>query len=353
MILWIASNLFVTMVSKIATWEDIGSYYGFASLCKWDCWWFASILDSGYDIHRHSDLTANWPFHPLHPLAAYPLHHWLKLSTPLSLIVASKIALLLGIYGFLLMLGDRIESTADEFMAGSLVAFNPYIIYAHAGYSEALYFALLTLAFYFARRQWWIGSGIMGGLVSATRMVGASFAVSYVIMALGRSLWRRLDWPKIIGLTLCPMGGLLYMLYLYRHTGEPLALFHVHVAWVGSHYGNPILAIWKPLREHHWPRVWALMTIAAFFACAWLFKLRKPELGTYLALSLIIALLSGSFNGDLYAMARYIWWQPPLLYAIYTALKRYAGLYPIYLVFASGLASFVIVGWFTRHNFVV
>ena len=46
----------------------------------------------------------------------------------MSLVFASKAALLFAIYNsFLLMVGDQAETTADRFRAGSLVAFNPFV----------------------------------------------------------------------------------------------------------------------------------------------------------------------------------------------------------------------------------
>jgi hypothetical protein len=290
-------------------------------------------------------------------MAAYPFHYWLRLSSPVSLVVASKLALLFSIYGFLLLLRNQTTSTTERFLAGSLVAFNPYIIYGHAGYSEPLYFAFLAFAFYVASRQWWIISGLMGGLLSATRMVGFLFSVPYTMMSLGgnswRGWWRKIDSTKLIGLLLCPLGTAFYMLYLYRRTGDALAQVHIHIAWVGTQFSNPLQALWVPLHKHHWPRVWAGMAITGLLASVWLVKLRKSELGIYLGLSIVVALLGGSRAGDLYGMPRYIWWQPPFLYAIYIGLKRYSAWWPVYLAFSSGIAAFVIIGWFTGHNFVV
>jgi Gpi18-like mannosyltransferase len=346
--LWVASNLFVTMVARMATWEGIDSYYSSADLCRWDCGIFGQVLTLGYQKG-----SALWLFHPAHPLLAYPLYYWLHLPLKTSLVLASKIALFFAIYGFILMLSDRIDSGMDRWMAGSLVAFNPYILYGHAGYSESLYFAALTFAFYFAARQRWITSGALGGFASLTRMVGVVFTASYAVILAERRGWRRLEWRKLAGLALCPMGTLLYMLYQYHRAGDGLAQIHSHVSFVGSQFSNPLTALWSPLHHHHWPRVWAIMVIAAFMASAWLFKLRKPEMGIYLVLSILVALLGGSLGGDLYGMARYIWWQPPFLYAIYVGLRRRPWLWPIYLVFASGVASFLIVEWFTGHNFVV
>jgi hypothetical protein len=352
-VLWLASNVFVTEVSKFATWEGNASYYSSADLCRWDCGWFGTVLESEYDKtpSRGPGDLANWPFHPLFPLTTYPFRYWLKLSLPTSVVFASKSALLFAIYGFLLMVGDGADTTADRFKAGSLVAFNPYLIYAHAGYSEPLYFALLAFAFYFASRARWIASGVSGALLSATRLVGFLFSISYAMVATRnsgwRSGWRKCDLNRIIGFLLCPLGTAIYMLYLYHHTGDALAQIHIQTAW-GKTTGNPFHLLWLCLRGHHWLRIWGAMVIAALGASIWLFKLRKPELGIYLAISILIPLSAGSLG-----IARYIWWQPPFLCAIYWMLKRHAAWWVVYAAFAAGMASFMILEWFSGHNFVV
>ena len=351
-VLWIASGAFVTTLSKFATWEANASYTGVASLCRWDCGWYGSVLESGYNKTPQAETgAANWPFHPLFPLTAYPFRHWLKRSLATSLVLASKSALLLAIYSFLLMMSDQTETTADRFKAGSLVAFNPYLIYAHAGYAEPLYFGLLALAFWFASRRQWIASGVMGALVSATRLIGFLFSISYTITCLRDAGWRT-NWRKggpnrLIGLLLCPLGTAIYMLYLYHHTGDALAQVHAQAAW-GKSPGDPFHVLWMSLVAHHWPRVWGVMVVASLLASAWLFKLRKPELGVYLALTMLISISGGSPLSP-----RYVWWQPPFLYAIYCELKRHAAWWVIYVAFAAGMASFMILQWFSGHNFVV
>jgi hypothetical protein len=352
-VLWLASNVFVTELSKFATWEGSAVYHNSADLCRWDCAWFGSVLESGYDKipHRDSGGVANWPFHPLFPLTAYPFRHWLKFSLGTSLVLASKSALLLAIYAFLLMVRDQAVTRGDCFRAGSLVAFNPYIIYAHAGYSEPLYFALLAFAFYFASRARWIASGVSGGLLSAARLIGFLFSISYAVIWLRdvgwREVWRRQDLNRLIGLLLCPLGTAFYMLYLYHHTGDALAQIHVQVAW-GKSPGNPFRTIWVCLAGHHWLRIWGVMIVTGLVASAWLFKLRKPELGIYLAISILIPLSAGYWG-----IPRYIWWQPPFIYAVYCVLKRHAAWWPIYIALTSGMASFMILEWFGVHNFVV
>ena len=352
-VLWVASNAMVTGVAKVATWEGIAKYHSGADLCQWDCAWYASVLSSGYDKSppREGDDSANWQFHPLFPLTAYPFHHWLKLSLSWSLVLSSKFELLLAIYGFLWMLGDELECTADCFRAGSLVAFNPYLIYAHGGYAEPIYFALLAFAFSFASRRRWILSGLSSGLLSATRLVGFLFSISYSIICLKdlgwRVRWRQCELDRLIGFLLCPLGTAAYILYMHHHTGDGLAQVHGLVSW-GKSPGNPFHFLWVCLTGHHWLRVWGVMTLAGFAASAWLVKLRRPDLGIFLAISILIPLSAGYWG-----LPRYIWWQPPFLYTIYLLLRRSTAAWLIYTAFAAAMAAFMIMEWFTGHNFVV
>ncbi len=350
--LWVASNLFVSCFARVATWENNASYVSMADLCRWDCAWYSSVLQRGYDKSSHEATGwVNWPFHPLFPLTAYPLWRGLNLSAPGSLVLAGKLALFLAIYGFILMSSAEAESTPEHFKAGSLVAFNPYVIYAHAGYAEPLYFGLLALAFYFADRRRWIASGTMGALVSSSRVIGFLFPISYVLIVLEDLKWRptlrRIGLEKIVGLLLCPLGTAVFMLYLYRHTGDALAQVHAHIAW-GKSPGNPFHVLWDSLTTHHWPRVWGIMTIVGLIGSIYLFMARKAGLGAFLAISLLL-----SVSGGYFAIARYIWWQPPFLYAIYRVLRDRISAWLIYTAFASAMASFMIIEWFSGHNFVV
>jgi hypothetical protein len=353
LMLWVASNAFVTAFTTLYKWEGGAAYRSAADLCRWDCAWYATVVESGYDTspQRDNSEKGNWPFHPLFPLTAYPLHSWLKLSLPLSLVVAGKLALLAAIFGFLLLAGDDNQGTTDLVWTGSLVAFNPYLIYAHAGYAEPLYFALLCFAFYFAQRSRWIASGVMGGLGSATRFIAAVFAISYTVLWLkwrkARPLQSALTADAALGLLLCPLGLALYMLYLHHRTGDALSMLHIQIAW-NRLAESPVTVLVTSFKIHHWPRLWGAMVLASFAASAYLFKLRKPDLGAFLAIATIIPLSSGFWS-----MARYIWWQPPFLLAICLALRNRPRLWPVYTAFASAMACFMIRAWFSGQNFVV
>jgi len=353
--LWVASILFVNMVSRLATWEGMGIalYHGSADLCRWDCHYYAMVMEHGYGkTPVPPDGFADWPFHPVFPLTAYPFFHWFKLSYRTSMVFASRGTLLLAIFGFVLMARDPGDSTADHFRTGSLVAFNPYVIYAHAGYAEPLYFALFCFAYVLARRRQWIASGSVAAVLSVTRVVGFLFSLCYAVMWLrdpeARVNWRRTDLDRVIGLLLCPLGAAVFLLYMYHLTGDALAAqAHIHVAW-HKIAGDPFSVLLMALHVHGWARVWGAMSVVGLLASAWLIKLGKPELGIFLAITILLAL-----SANYWGTARYLWWQPPFLYAIHCFLKRHAGWWNVYIAFAAAMGAFMIIAWFSGHNFVV
>jgi Glycosyltransferase family 87 len=351
-VLWLASNLFVTGMSILATWETNAHYYRMANLCRWDCPWYAIVVQSGYSTVPLPGTTyTTWSFHPLFPLTVYPLHHWFKLSLYGSVVLTGKLELLLAIYAFLLMVSREAETKADYWKAASLVAFNPYVVYAHAGYAEPLYFGLIALAFYYVGRDRWVTSGIMGGLASATRLVGFVFVMSYVIVWLKQGSWRvwrrKLDLNWVIGLLLCPLGMAIFSLYMYHKLGDALVQQHVQLAW-GKMPGNPFRLLWFSLETSSWPFVWGVMVVVGLILSIWLACLKKAEYGLFLAISILIP-----FSATWIAAARYIWWQPPFLYAIYLLLRRCTGCWVVYMAFAAGMAGFLVVASLNGRPFTI
>jgi len=80
----------------------------------------------------------------------------------------------------------------------------------------------------------------------------------------------------------------------------------------------------------------------------WLMRRRHLEYGIFLALIILIA-MSG---GLVWAFPRYLWWEPPLLYAIFFWLRRSLPACMVYFAFAGGMASFMVIAWFLGTNIV-
>lgn len=168
----ILAALTLSALSVVATWgfvrgDDywvLGQTLGLRSLCRWDCFWYGSILLYGYDTvptrHPAGD-AANWAFYPLFPMLARLWHRLAGLGFEDALIITGTLALPVCIYLFLeLVEGDGIA--INPWISGSLVAFGPYALYAHTGYSEPLYFALCTGALLALRRNCWLIAGLLG-----------------------------------------------------------------------------------------------------------------------------------------------------------------------------------------------
>ena len=354
LVLFMASNAFVYTFAQFVRWNT-GRPAGLLEFCTWDCNWFRFVVDSGYDVGPNHPAQGsnhtNWSFLPLFPISALPLRYGLGFSTGVALVLTSKLELLGAIICFLMMLRNKLEDIPEYFFAGSLVAFNPYVIYAHAGYSEPLYFSLASIGFLLLDRKRWMGAGIVSAFLSASRIVGCVFSLSYFILALKELAARRVPRERcpiiLIGLLFCPLGLAIFSLYLYRHTGDALGFIHSQVAW-GRVVGDPLEVLGKALAQHRWQRISGLMALAGIATAAWFFWRRRPELGVFLLATTLISL-----SGGLWGFPRYLWWQPPLLYAIFLWLKPHRSWWGLYLAFACGMASFMVVEWFAHTNMVI
>lgn len=352
LILVVASCLFVTTFANLARWQFGYKYHKTADLCNWDCAWFRSVVDEGYDKTpwRFGD-KANWGFLPLFPLSAVPLKHLRMTSTAIALVYAGRFEMYAGVVFFIMLLRDRLRNLSEYFMAGALIAFNPYLIYGHAGYSEPLYVALASMAFFLLAEKRWVESGVAAGLLSAVRIVGCLFAVSYLIFSvrkLGLSrILRERNVSVVLGLLLCPIGLATYMLFLYHRGGDALGFLHIQLAWHRA-AGNPFVVIARAISQGGWPRVWASMSLIGLAAVAWLVKKGRLDMAVYLAGAILVPLAA-----DTWGFARYLWWQPPFLYVVFALLQRRRWLWIIYFAFAAGMASFMVIEWFSGTNMVI
>ena len=86
-------------------------------------------------------------------------------------------------------------------------------------YSESLFLLLSLLAFYFARKKKWFLAGVMGALLTATRLVGIAILPSLLYEYFKES--KNKLTIKILPLLLVPLGLLGYMFYNLQKWGNP------------------------------------------------------------------------------------------------------------------------------------
>ena len=312
--LWLLSEVFGWAVAAAYGYWTRGEPLGLRSYCLWDCGWYGGILLHGYQAeplaHAAGD-AANWAFFPLHPLLARALHGLTGLSPDASLVLVGSLLLPVGLFLFMQLL-EAHAIDLDPWLAGSLVAFNPYGLYAQTGYTEPLYFALCTGALLALQRDRWLVAGLLGAACSATRLVGVFLVLPMLV---------RLVWPppaagaapgpalleRLLAIALVPLGVALFGWHLYGTSGDLLAFLHIQVAW-GHVLQNPLLVWLRAAWHFGGGQLLALIALWGVLVAAHLCARGMVGYGLFLAVATLLPLCT-----TLTSMPRYIFWQPPFL----------------------------------------
>ncbi|OGM08586.1 hypothetical protein A2159_03040 [Candidatus Woesebacteria bacterium RBG_13_34_9] len=178
-------------------------------------------------IARDGYMPLTYFYFPLYPLfvrlVANILGGTFRIYAITGLVI-SHIAFFIGIIGLIKLtrLDYSIKITKQLII---LLLLFPTSFYFISYYTEGLFFALVIWAFYFARKNIWVLAGILGGLSSATRVLGialfpaliAEYFIAKRSLRIGRDF---------INLLLIPIGLLIYMLFLKIRTGDALEFFN-------------------------------------------------------------------------------------------------------------------------------
>ena len=252
----------------------------FTAMCKWDCKWYLTIINDGYDLHLRSAPKvwrglANWAFFPLYPLI---VKFCVLLTKASPLIVGNLINqffILISLHIFYLYLKLFLNELNSRFGV-FLIAFSPFSVYFASLYTEALFLLLSITAFYFMRTKRPYLSALCGGLLSATRPVGIMFSIPFLYfqskklfsfngfnidslnfnkISSNKSSSNELNFnlpnvnqinlkdvklfnfkqfsltTVVIGTIISASGLMCYMFYLYVHVGDALAFHHIQHAW--------------------------------------------------------------------------------------------------------------------------
>jgi hypothetical protein len=308
--------------------------------CNWDCLRYVTIAKHGYPTApTASDHMENWAFFPLFPMLIRAVTVLTTLSGPVAAIVLGKLLFLGSIYAFIVFVGKYREEIPAHYSA-LVVALSPYAIYGNSGYTEPLFLLLSCVFFVFLKDSRYLACGLIGMLLSASRVQGVLVALSYALVVLPQL--RAASWEQrkemVLGGLLIPLGMGLFMSQLYHLTGDALAFLHVQRAW-GRVFGNPLTVIATGIHKGTIHLDWALMSLAAMLGALLLIAMREPALGVFSLPSVLIPLSSG-----LQSMPRYIWWQAPLLLLLAQAMKWRSVRMVLIPLFIAGLV-YMYIAW--------
>jgi Gpi18-like mannosyltransferase len=223
-------------------WPDAPTLRGWV---RFDSGWYADIATGGYFYSpgRMSPVA----FFPAYPLAIRGLG-LLGVDAFLAGVVLAAVCGLLALVLFTrwarLRAGD--DAARD---AGLLLALYPFAYYLYgAMYADALFLLLVVGAFFLLERGQLLLAVLLAAVATAARPVAPALVFGLLVRRLEWKHERGLRWEVRDALTLLAgLGFALYMLYLWRAFGEPLAFVKVQSA-----PGWDQMPGWRTWLKVHW-----------------------------------------------------------------------------------------------------
>ncbi len=346
-------------------WDYVGPYFPVTSPLLWP--W------ANFDGVRYLSIAGAWysndqGFFPLFPLAvnffatlfgtkkAFDLTYF----TMAFLVANISFTLALWILNKLLSL-DFPKKIAYQSILFLLVF--PTSFFFASIYSESLFLLLSLLSFYFARKQKWIMSGIFGGLLSATRIVGVAIlpALLYEFYTQNKSSisLNRKTILNILPVFLSPLGLIAYMVYNQARWGSFFSFIEAQEKFLNHRSASVVLfpqTIFRYIKifitlspsTYEW---WvALLEFSSFiFALGLLYLAFKKKVRfsyiLFAALCFLIPVSTGTFTG----LPRYVAPMFPMFIALALVKNRWV---KIAYVIISSILLFILLMLFSRGYYV-
>lgn len=213
----------------------------------WDAEWYQGITTQGYTWGAdYGGGLVNWAFFPLFSLIV----RGANFLTGLDINILGFVLNILFQAGALALLMRYVLETRGANMRQAVVlcvlfSLGCYTFYFASYYTESLYLFLFAGGLLFLHRRQYLFAGIFGFFLALTKNTGIVLLLGMLIQLLydhrkGQHKGKLRD--AILGAVLTAAGLVLFMLFLWTRTGDPLAFVHVQSAWEGS-IGNPFVTI--------------------------------------------------------------------------------------------------------------
>lgn len=296
--------------------------------------------------------------------AFFPLYPFLLkmgVSVNATLFIGVVLSSALFLFGLLLFYKllrlDYSRVLANKSLLAVLVF--PTAFYLVSVYSESLFFLLLVLSFYFARKGKWLKASLVGVLLSITRLVGIfilpALLVEYLLQ--NRNTNKKFE---VLYLLLTPLGLFLYSLFNYLKWGDWLHFIKAHGELGNSRSVDSVvlfpqtvfryIKILTTLSNTQFEWWIALLEVSVFFFGGFMLYLayKNRVRVSYIVFSLFAFLLpslSGTFSG----LPRYTL----LSFTMFIVLAQVKSVYlfRVYVVIGITL-QFLLLMLFSRGYFI-
>ncbi len=219
-------------------------------LVHWDSLWYWRIVTQGYSLHA-TPTEGSVVFFPAYPVlikAVMAVVH----NPYLAGLLVSNAALFVALcYVYALARRELGEDAAAR--AVFYVAAAPAAVFFSAMYTESLFLVAVAATFYYARERQWVRAALAGALGAATRNTGVLLALVIALEGMSQAgvrftppHWKLaavlahvrgqtglmlVNQRSLSAAAFVPVGLLLFMAYLGKTFGDPLAWAHNQSGW--------------------------------------------------------------------------------------------------------------------------
>jgi len=206
-------------------------------LFHWDALWYARIVAHGYEYAPGTQSSV--AFFPLLPMAIYALRAITGLGTAIAGFLITNTCLFVSavLLRRIVLLDFPAPSRVPERSVWFLLLC-PMTFFHSAVYTESLFLMFSLGAILFARKRQWLGAGICGAFLTATRANALLILIPLLWEAFAPSAKsgnQEADDRRISAsrwwLLLVPLGLTAYSFYLFTRFGDPLAFLRVQAAF--------------------------------------------------------------------------------------------------------------------------
>lgn len=331
---------------------------------NWDGGWYMHIIQNGYSATPIAEEQANYAFFPLYPMLVRFTGDTFGGEYVLIGVLLSNIFTLIGILYFYklserIFLSRKNDAKKLAFSSTLLLICFPTAFLFTAVLSEALFFMLLTMSFYYATQHKIVITTILGFLTSMTRSVGFLVLIPVLyefwfkngLELNPKKFYKNFDYRTILLFTI-PLGMVAFAYYIYRLTSDPLAIFEIQGAW-GRHLTNPIAVTHFILRESYLVKFGAIFTVGIFFVI--LSGLRKIRIDYFVfaLLLFLIPLMSSPLPFHISSLPRYILVILPIYWIFAIYLDKYKDLKLPFLISSVMLQGFLASLWTLGYGVII
>lgn len=327
-------------------------------------WSFANFDGVHYLTIAANGYTAQYTqvFFPLYPLLLGITQRIFPFLGPiLNGLFISNIFFLLSLYMFAKLLALDYKKDIIKWILLFLLTF-PTSFFFGSIYTESLFFFLVIASLYTARKRKWLLVGILGGLASATKLIGIFLLPALILEMIDK---QNLRFKSIIytlrsPLLLIPVGLLSYMLYLQVNFGDWLYFWHAQPVFGAERVGSSIVllpqVIWRYLKifttlpitaESYWVSMEEFISTLGSLILLYI-AYRKKVRPSYLLFS-ILAVITPTLTGTFSSMPRYILMAFPIFISLGMLKSK---LFKIILIFVFTALLVLLTLFFTRGHWV-